>query len=706
MFRYLCVLATLLAFASLSPALALAQTYKQGDEIEVFHFKEWVPGVVISTNPRGQVMAEYTWGNGGHTRRDTFSPQEVRFAYESGALARGRTWADPSGKFKVKAAILGIEGEVVRLRKQDMTELNVPIAKLSDTDKAFLKKMEKQLGPIAPKEVEIEQFEEPLAYGAQAWLQESRVALSPDPLPSSIKLKQGGIVIPMANFWDRLGNVVTYGGPDAGLLAVVVDGQTGGSNPSRLVWASLSKQKVIGYQSLPTGEDVLDYHEASRRLLTCSQADGGRSIFSDMTLTLWDVGPADKQPKAVVRWRVGAKGYDGNWARLIDGDTVLHRRERQEYVVWDAKGKQLRYVLPQESFFSAGAVLSGGRRYLVLPEDKRVRILEAASGKLICSLPAPSGSSAVAVSPDGTKLAVLDRNKITVWDLTSADAAPEVHPAESIGTPFSADLAWVSADTVAVSDHFSNLVLFSLKMKMPLWNYQFDMNAVREWPGQRLREILDGHLVYVASVGWKGSNQSLAVGAVSLPGPKVNEVAAATPRQSLLIMQRGAEVSLNVTAGDHQAEVEAALAKQIEQNGWVLRPGAANVLTAEMKQGETQNITYTRGDGATQSVSITPYISSLRLKVGDADAWQSSTQSGAPSIIHLRDGETAQGEADKWNRPNPQFFSSVSIPESILDPKRKNGLGTTYVTNRGLIPKPPQAPNPAGGPAGPPSEAF
>jgi hypothetical protein len=153
-------------------------------------------------------------------------------------------------------------------------------------------------------------------------------------------------------------------------------------------------------------------------------------------------------------------------------------------------------------------------------------------------------------------------------------------------------------------------------------------------------------------------------------------------------MKPGSAVRLQVQAGEHQSRVEAALKKEIQKNGWVLQPGATSVLSAEMKQGETQTITYKFfRTGEEQSATITPHVASLELKVGDKIAWQSGTGSGASPVIFLQPGETAQDVLDKWNNPRPQFFESVDIPDSILDPAKRNGLGTTQVTNRGLVPK-------------------
>jgi hypothetical protein len=93
------------------------------------------------------------------------------------------------------------------------------------------------------------------------------------------------------------------------------------------------------------------------------------------------------------------------------------------------------------------------------------------------------------------------------------------------------------------------------------------------------------------------------------------------------------------------------------------------------------------GDESTQSATFVPHIASLKLQVGTATAWSTGTSSGAPPVVRLKEGETAQAEVEKWQKPHPEFFDGVKIPDRILDPKYRNGLGTTLVTNRGLIPK-------------------
>ena len=206
-----------------------------------------------------------------------------------------------------------------------------------------------------------------------------------------------------------------------------------------------------------------------------------------------------------------------------------------------------------------------------------------------------------------------------------------------------------------------------------------------------MREIVNQHLVYGASLESGGKN-GLAVGAVQLPGPQVEQAAAALDPESLIAIKPGTAVKLDVQAAENTPRVQAALDAKIRANGWVPSPASNVVLIAEMKRGDQQTITYHMpkfggggGQETTQTASVTPYISSLRLMIGDKVAWQSGTSTGAPSIIMLKEGQTAQAEIDKWLHPNPDFFDNVEIPSKILDPAKPTGLGTTQVTNRGLI---------------------
>jgi hypothetical protein len=685
-----------------------AEQYKPGDEIEVSYLNTVVSAKVVSTNQRGEVVAEFDWA--GTPVQRTFKPADVRLPYEAGALARARTWSDNAGKFHQKAALIEIDDDSITLRKPDKTEIHVPIARLSDSDQQYLKNLQKGAGiERPPQPPKLEDFEAPGQFQSfGAFGDAKRLDLEPDPLPKDLKLiKQGGVGFPTDDFFDRFGSVMAVGGKDVWVLASVENSTPVTPLPTRLLWASLARQKIETRQLLPPREVLLDYHVPSHRALTASRVKSDPSDTKEIeALTLWEVGPSEKKVKPVVRWKAdsGDIGRREPWGRIIDGTVVLQHFKTHEFVAWDTTAKNVRYRVAQESFFGSLPTLSASRKYLFVPEDRGVKILEATSGKILSFLPSELGASGVAVSEDGRKLAVLSRGTMTVWNLVDAAVEPVVCQAEGVGTPFGADLFWVGDERVMVDSGFGGygdqLVLFSLKQKVALWNYRLDHEAVQKnWERtNRSREIVNNHLVYAATIAHGLPHAGMAVGAVLLPGPQVDEIAANLDVESMMVtIKPGTPVRLDVQTGENTPRVQAVLEEKIRKNGWVPAPNAEVALIAEMKQGPQQTVTYrVRGFGAnrtvltTQTASVVPYLTSLRLMMGKKAVWQSGTGNGIPPIVTLYEGRTVQDEVDRWQHPNVEFFETVLIPTRVMDPAKRIGLGTTMVTNRGLIVAPPK----------------
>lgn len=120
--------------------------------MEVFFLDKWWPGVVVEVGRRGEVLAEFEFA--AAKKRQAFPPTQVRGAFESGALLPARTWSDASGQFKIRAALIRVDGTTATLRKPDKTEVSVPIAKLGPADQVVLKKFKKEAaatqGPPPP----------------------------------------------------------------------------------------------------------------------------------------------------------------------------------------------------------------------------------------------------------------------------------------------------------------------------------------------------------------------------------------------------------------------------------------------------------------------------------------------------------------------------------------------------------------------------
>lgn len=675
--RALCV--PLMTVFLVSPALAQKskRRFKEGDDIEYLWVSTWYPGTVLAVDGNA-VAIEYKWGSS--IKRERVEAFKLRFAWEAKAISPMRFWSDESKQFKVRAAALAVKDDHVLLHKEDGTEINVPIAKLSAADQRMLAKYKKQAPPPIPEIPELSNFGRTAMGSGVAWSNAKDLSKVPaDPPPGFAKVPMSGVAFPKIHRHESLVRVDPIGGSDGWMVAGTAD--FWGKMPGRILWSSLAAGNVKRMQMLPAGERLTAVDPRSRQVLTVNK-EGPR-------LTIWEADPSMEMAKPKKSWISLSDGNWGswdNWGEIVAGDRVLHEWGKHQFVCWDIAAEREVFRIEQESFFSARPVLSPGKRYIALPEDKRIRIMEAATGKTMASLDIEGGSAAgVGFHPSGEKLAVLTRSQLAVWKFGSSDE-PERFRADAIGTPFTAVVEWIDDHSLLID----RKTLFDTRLELPVWSYSAKTFEVKKdsW-GERTMTVLDGRLCYAVTVS--GAQDGFIVGAVDLPGPLVRETVEELDPESLYIVRRGHAVGISVECGQHDQQVREALMKQIENNGWVYDASSDTVLVAKMGRGKTQTVNYRmtngRGGEHTESVTITPYYSTLQLMYQGTSAWYAGGGSGAPPVIYLTDNESAQSKASAMQKPDPGLFSRAKVPEKIFDPGKKNGLGSSLISARGLTPK-------------------
>jgi hypothetical protein len=406
-------------------------------------------------------------------------------------------------------------------------------------------------------------------------------------------------------------------------------------------------------------------------------------------LSVWEVLPTDEAAQSIVRWQTDWRepGSLTPWARFANGNIVIQRSSEHEYVGWDLAGKTLRYRISQEAFLSPSPAFSGTRKYFVLPEDRRVRVFDADSGMNVSTLPVQRGANAVAVSRDGCRLAVLEGSSMSVWNLTDAGAEPQRLQAEAIGGGFDLTMAWVDDRHLMIDRGRIDMILFSVEHSVALWSYDFDVNVVAKWGASRSRSLVADHLVYSARFS-EGAKRGLAVGAVKLPGTDAAQAIASLDPDTLMLIRPGSSIRVDVSAGEHNDRIRTALEGHVKNNGWKLDPSATNVLYAEIKQGEAQQVTYDfKGRRPNETVSATPYAHTLRIVCGKEKAWELTANFGIPGMIAVAKTGSVQDLVNQTPKVSPEFFEGVKVPERIFDPNMRRGLGASEVTNRGLLTK-------------------
>ena len=82
-----------------------------------------------------------------------------------------------------------------------------------------------------------------------------------------------------------------------------------------------------------------------------------------------------------------------------------------------------------------------------------------------------------------------------------------------------------------------------------------------------------------------------------------------------------------------------------------------------------------------------PFVSTIELKIKGATAWRARSSGGIPPLIQLREGESLQQKINETQQPNLGFFTSTNVPEAIINAAFRSGLGSSVITNRGLVKK-------------------
>lgn len=665
------LLAFTLADSAAAQRSSTRRRFKEGDRIQYHWVNKWLPGVVLQVEDK-RVAIEYEWGSG--MKQQIVSANELRFAWEERAFTPMRSWTDQSKKFRIRAAAVGLEEGNVVLHKDDESELTVPIDKLSDTDQRYLKKYIDQMGPPVAKLPPLSNFRRNSSGRDWRWSEAKDLsAVSPDATPSYADLPMQGIVFPRAHFFENLIRVHPIGGSDGWVCAGTVDSH--GEKPSRIMWLALTSQSVRKLQLVPNGERLSAVDPGSKQFLTVNK-EGPR-------LTLWSADPTKDVPQAKKSWISLAPdnwGSWNNWAEIVSPTRVMHEWGRSQFVVWDTATEREVYRIEQESFFNARPTLSPGKKYIALPEDKRVRIVEAATGKTLASLDIEGGSAAgVGFSQDGSLLAILTRSQLAIWTLGSSET-PQRYRADSIGTPFKARVEFVNNHSLLIDRE----ILFDTRHELPVWSYQAKTFEVKnDTYGEKTQTIIADKLCYAVTI--RQPQDAFVVGAVELPGPGVEEALANFDRESLYVLRPGDRFSIKVDCGQHNTQVERDLRKQIEDNGWVFDPSSSTVLSASMGRSETQTVTYrNQMSGESQTVTTTPHFSRMEIIYNGTSIWSTSGGSGLPPVMFVDGSESIQQKASASERPDAGLFSRAEIPEKIFDPAKKRGLGSSLISSRGL----------------------
>jgi WD40 repeat protein len=189
-----------------------------------------------------------------------------------------------------------------------------------------------------------------------------------------------------------------------GCFAFSPDGQslaTGCEDGGITIWDGRTGREVRSLKGHTKGVRSLVFSSDGRRLVSAS---------IDNTIQVWDVS-GDQ----------GVLSLRGHVDRIRsvrfspDGRQVVSGGDDKAVTVWDARTGQKVLSLRGQAAGVLGAELtSDGTRLVTWGDDQRVRVWDARTGRLAFSIEV--GTSVVALSADGRRIASASQNVVKVWD--------------------------------------------------------------------------------------------------------------------------------------------------------------------------------------------------------------------------------------------------------------------------------------------------
>ncbi len=382
------------------------------------------------------------------------------------------------------------------------------------------------------------------------------------------------------------------------------------------------------------------------------------------------------------RWYGDVEGWPNTiFAKIVNQDIVVSKTDAKSYTAWNLAEEKAVYSFKAGSFFDSPVVFTYDRNFLIVPEDGKLTVFNAVTGDVEFSTRVKDNHvSGANINAAGNRLVGLTERNLYVWDLTSPNQEPKVYPAPLIGNPFGSRVEWIDDDLILAETHMER-VLYRLSLELPVWSYRLVTNTYWDNKDPLKNMVINGLFFYVAQPGF--NDGSIAVGAVRLPGPSVDEITKNIDRESLYLIKPGVAVGVQMKSVTDPGKVEQWLREKIESNGWVFDPNSEIIMHAEMGVGKTQSETYREFGlgGKETTVSFTPHFSTLVIKKGDLVVWQTGISTGAPPMSRA---SNIQAEVSSMQKPQLDFFKNVTIDSKIIDPKYSRGFGVSELSLRGI----------------------
>ena len=495
----------------------------------------------------------------------------------SAAAEEFRTWADSTGKFKVKAKFVEVTDGKVALEREDGSHVSIPLERLSEADRKIAAELQGGQENPFKAEAPAKKAEAPARKAAKKRISQPK----PDEDDEVTSAEFGEIVRPR---WSGVKQVLPVPTEEKWSLSIEAPKAPAPRSGRPLAFPGkneffehitppvinpICRRAVVAYMldKGPTrvflcdleNRTVLVKGKIAGKLLPLALNDAGTHVLmrredSQDRLETWAISPSEVSK--VCEWIPydDQKGGDRNikWARYVGGEKLLTESGGGRLALWDAATTTPLYWLKIQG--QCVPALSPDRKYVAFASDKEIGILDVAAGEVVAMQRAPQRFAfpVFAFTPKGTRLVCSAFDRIYVWDVATGAVYREISMAGHM-MHIGENLLCPSEEHILAG----NKLLLDIESQARLWTYE-GHESVAMQGGVCWFEVVENDVVgaLVPSV---------------LPHPAaVETIQKATESPDFFVLKPGAMVTVNVSALPDPAErekAEAALKKKLQANG-------------------------------------------------------------------------------------------------------------------------------------------
>ncbi len=606
----------------------------------------------------------------------------------NGQTTPSRTWTDDSATYSLEASLFNTTDRLARLINANCKTIEVPLNRLSETDRAYIAETDgtDQL-TTSPAVENAEQID---AYPLSS-IDRSNL-LSPSPtdadswkldLPSQKRWTTEGARLIGYRIDDVpfFGDMILNQRKNLGLLPFS-SGKTAGKQ--KAIWAfDLENQRSLGTVLLPPRDcEPRDVSPNGRLLIT----QPGKSVF-DPRIDVWrnDRGKMVHicafKPYGDERSRV--KGNVKN-VYFVTNRSVLTMGGDDVATLWsipDAKA-----ICEFEIGDSRQPALSSDRRFVIGSTFTELLAFDLFKLKYVGRLDLKESLSNsdvrpsrpkwvpqqnfIEISPSGKFTAGAWFDILRVWENESGRLVSEV-PFQ--GTAQS--IQWIDDRFILTSD----LYLIDTKLQVPIWKYQNRVN-------------LDGEFIDGNGVVWGAEYDDGVVRLIPfrLPDTAARKVIENWDAKKIVRLQSGTEVDLqlNVPFSNRSTnELNQDMRRRFEQFGLILKQDADTRIIVDWSLGPTKDRQVERADGSgKRTIGVQESTISARIEQLGRTIWKDDEERGETYLVAKSPDDQAVASANNQRsmRADVKSIRTINFPSLIIDVPQEGSFGYSELTAEGI----------------------